>query len=94
MRAKVIPVGSLEPVAFTCAESEDEVILGIDDRHLDFRIGLIRHEGRIFMSTWVHPHNLWGRGYLATVMPFHILISRRAVARMVTETGPDPLPNS
>ncbi len=34
------------------------------------------------MSTWVHPHNIWGRAYLAVVMPFHILISRAAVRRM------------
>jgi hypothetical protein len=36
------------------------------------------------MSTWVHPHNLWGRAYLRLVMPLHILISRGAVARMAT----------
>ena len=66
------------------SEDDRELILGTDDKHLDFRIGLIRQEGRIYMSTWVHPHNLWGRGYLALVMPFHILISRGAVARMAT----------
>ncbi len=59
-----------------------ELVLGLDDRHLDFRIGLIRQDGRLYMSTWVHPHNLWGRAYLRLVMPFHILISRGAVARM------------
>jgi hypothetical protein len=71
-----------EAVFPVCLETEDEIILGIDDRHLDFRIGLIRKDGRIFMSTWVHPHNRWGRAYLAAVMPFHILICRGAVARM------------
>ena len=74
--------GSIFP---TSHESEDEIVLGFDDRHLDFRIGLIRAEGRIYMSTWVHPHNLWGRAYLRLVMPFHILISRGAVERMATE---------
>jgi hypothetical protein len=70
------------PIFPTCLETEDELVLGTDDRHLNFRIGLIRQEGRIFLSTWVHPHNLWGRAYLRLVMPFHILISRGAVARM------------
>jgi hypothetical protein len=60
----------------------DELVLGLDDRHLNFRIGLIRLDGRLYMSTWVHPHNRWGRAYLAMVMPFHILITRGAVARM------------
>ena len=73
------------PIFPTCLESEDELVLGTDDRHLNFRIGLIRAEGRLYMSTWVHPHNLWGRAYLRLVMPFHILISRGAVARMATD---------
>jgi Protein of unknown function (DUF2867) len=71
-----------------CHETDDEIVLGIDDRHLDFRIGLIRQDGRLYMSTWVHPHNRWGRAYLALVMPFHILISRGAVARMAGPTVP------
>jgi hypothetical protein len=70
------------PIFPTCHETADEIILGTDDRHLDFRIGVIRQDGRLYMSTWVHPHNLWGRAYLRLVMPFHILISRGAVARM------------
>ena len=81
------------PIFPTCLETEDEIILGTDDRHLDFRIGLIRAEGRLYMSTWVHPHNRWGRAYLALVMPFHILISRGAVARMATDTPAQRLQN-
>ena len=72
------------PIFPTRLETEDEIILGTDDRHLNFRIGLIRQGGRLYMSTWVHPHNRWGRAYLRLVMPFHILISRGAVARMAT----------
>lgn len=70
------------PIFPTCQETADEIILGTDDKHLNFRIGLIRQDGRLYMSTWVHPHNLWGRAYLRLVMPFHILISRGAAARM------------
>jgi hypothetical protein len=76
-----------QPIFPVCRETTDEIVLGTDDRHLDFRIGLIRAEGRLYMSTLVHPYNVWGRAYLATVMPFHILISRGAVARMAGETG-------
>ena len=72
------------PIFPTCHETDSEIVLGTDDRHLDFRIGVIRQDGRIYMSTWVHPHNRWGRTYLRLVMPFHILISRGAVARMGT----------
>ncbi len=72
------------PIFPTCQESDTEIILGTDDKHLNFRIGLYRREGRIFMSTWVRPHNRRGHAYLRLVMPFHILISRGAVARMAT----------
>jgi hypothetical protein len=71
-----------KPIFPTCHETEDELIQGTDDRHLNFRIGIFRADGRIYMSTWVHPHNVWGRAYLRLVMPFHVLISRGAVARM------------
>jgi Protein of unknown function (DUF2867) len=81
------------PIFPTCHETADELILGTDDHHLNFRIGLIRDGGRIFMSTWVHPHNGWGRAYLRLVMPFHVLISRGAVARMATAGAADGLPN-
>jgi hypothetical protein len=36
----------------------EEIILGTDDRHLNFRIAVLRQGGRLYMSTWVHPHNI------------------------------------
>jgi hypothetical protein len=64
------------------ASSPDEVILGADDRHLDFRISLLRSaaDGVVALSTWVHPHNLGGRAYLAAVYPFHRVIVARCLA--------------
>ena len=61
---------------------ETEIVMGTDDRHLDFRIALLRQDGRIHMATWVRPHNAAGRAYLALVMPFHILLSRNSLARV------------
>ncbi|WP_136439216.1 DUF2867 domain-containing protein [Pacificoceanicola onchidii] len=63
-------------------ETEQEINIGINDRHLDFRIGLARQGEMIHMATWVHPHNLFGRAYLILVMPFHILITRTALRRL------------
>ena len=71
--------GAIFPVE---QSTEDEVILGTDDRHLDFRICLMRHDGRMHMATWVRRHNLAGRAYLAAVMPFHVLIVRNAMTRI------------
>jgi hypothetical protein len=71
--------------------SDDRVVLGFDDRHLDFRIVIDvmadRPRGQtLSVMTLVHRNNLFGRLYLAAVMPFHKLIVRTAltgVARLV-----------
>ena len=66
-------------------ESDSELLMGTNDRHLDFRIAMMQHEGRVYMSTWVHPHNLLGRAYLQVVMPFHVLICRSSIKRVAAE---------
>ncbi|MFQ6546408.1 DUF2867 domain-containing protein [Aestuariibius sp. 2305UL40-4] len=64
------------------SRSDTELILGLDDRHLDFRISLLRTGPDLHMATWVHTHNAFGRTYLRIVMPFHRAICRQATARM------------
>lgn len=63
-------------------ECPSELIVGFDDRHLDFRIAVLADGARVHCATWVRPHNLAGRAYLATVMPFHRAIMRNAMARL------------
>lgn len=63
-------------------ESADEIILGTDDKHLNFRIAVMQQEGRVHMATWVHRNNLLGRVYLAVIMPFHVVIVRDAMRRI------------
>jgi hypothetical protein len=79
------PQGALFPVHL---DTGDERILGTDDKHLNFRISIFRNKGQIHMATWVHPHNVWGRAYLAIVMPFHIAISRAALRRIARQHPP------
>ena len=67
------------------AENNRELIAGFDDKHLNFRVSVMSHNGRVFLATWVHPHNIGGRLYLAIIMPFHILIARDALARVGVE---------
>lgn len=62
---------------------EHELIAGFNDKHLDFRVAVVSEQGRVFLATWVHRHNLGGRLYLNAIMPFHILIVRHALARVV-----------
>ena len=63
-------------------ENDQELIAGFDDKHLNFRVSVLSHEGQISLATWVAPHNIGGRIYLAAIMPFHILIARNALARV------------
>jgi hypothetical protein len=58
----------------------DEIILGENDFHLDFRLAVHRTrvpEPTVYIATWVRPHNCLGRMYLRVVLPFHALIVKR-----------------
>lgn len=85
------PSGVFRPLA----RSRREVVLGTDDRHLDFRTSLLilaEADGNcLVLSTWVRPHNGLGRGYLALVGPLHRLIvpamARAIVRRLAAGAG-------
>jgi hypothetical protein len=69
------------------SSSPERVVLGFDDTHLNFRIIvdvkiLDETTRRVTATTLVHRNNLFGRVYLATVMPFHKLIVPRMLARV------------
>jgi uncharacterized protein DUF2867 len=63
-------------------QSPQEVLMGFNDRHLDFRIAVTVASGRATVTTVVRCHNFWGRCYLAAIMPFHKLIARRMTERI------------
>lgn len=63
-------------------QSADEMVMGMEDRHLDFKIAVLRDQGKMYLATLVSPHNLAGRAYLAAIMPFHKLLVKTAVRRM------------
>lgn len=77
--------GAIFPVTY---EDAQEVILGTDDTHLNFRICVRQEAGRIHMATWVHRNNWLGRIYLMVVMPFHILIVRDSMRRIARADAP------
>jgi hypothetical protein len=72
--------------------SPTEVILGEDDKHLDFRLSVLcssqsspgaKHD--LIFSTVVHCHNRLGRLYILLITPFHRLVvqsSLRSAARI------------
>jgi hypothetical protein len=60
-------------------QSVDEVVMGFDDRHLDFRVVVAVAGGHATITTLVRWHNAWGRAYLAAIMPFHRAIAARII---------------
>ena len=71
--------------------SENEIILGEDDWHQDFRVSVLRTLGRsprVYATTCCKRHNLAGYAYLALILPFHKLIARTVLDKAVTA----PLP--
>jgi hypothetical protein len=57
------------------ARSDREIIAGGTDKHLDFRVSVLRlsrgTSEMIVLTTVVNVHNLFGRVYLLFIMPFH-----------------------
>ena len=70
--------------------SPTEVVLGEDDKHLDFRLSVLCSSSpgakrRLTLSTVVHCHNRLGRLYILLIAPFHRLVvqsSLRTAARI------------
>ena len=80
----------LERIGFfpVVSQSDDQVVLGFDDKHLDFRVVIdVREDdqGRrlVDATTLVRRKILLGRIYIALIAPFHRLI----VATMLADFG-------
>lgn len=68
-----------------------KVVLGLDDRHLDFRVLVeVRELGRgrqeVSASTIVKTHNWLGRTYLVIIMPFHRIVVPAMLAQLSTKS--------
>jgi len=62
--------------------SDDEVILGDADRHLDVQVSLCRLGEDVAVSTVVHVHRLLGHLYMLPVAPLHRRIVPAVMRRM------------
>ncbi|MCU6434325.1 DUF2867 domain-containing protein [Undibacterium sp. Jales W-56] len=72
-RRKIYKVGDKLGMFSILAMSEQEVILGDCDRHLDVRVSVFKSDenGTAVVSTVAHIHNLTGKMYLFFVVPAH-----------------------
>ena len=68
------------------SRSASEIVLGEDDRHLDFRVSLLLRQigaGRseLVATTVVNCHGRLGRTYLWTILIGHVAVVRSALAK-------------
>lgn len=71
-----------DPSSFdTLGRDEHELLLGTDDRHLDFRGSVLVDERWVTLSTVVRINNRRGRLYMAVVWPIHALVVRSMLHR-------------
>ena len=67
--------------------SENELVAGRNNAHMDFRMSLLREgkgaERRVTLSTACLVHNGFGRCYLSAVIPFHRFGVRKLMSRAV-----------
>lgn len=90
------PLGPEDPFP-VLERTPDEVLVGMDDRHLDFRATVTVHQRTVgttelVVTTAVMLHNAWGRRYLAVIKPFHRRLvptaMHRAAQRAATTATP------
>jgi hypothetical protein len=69
--------------------TETELIAGRDNKHLDFRVSVLRQahgtQPSAVVSTVCVVHNTWGKVYLFFIVPFHKWGVRRLLSNAVAE---------
>lgn len=100
VRERIVGTVGIErggPRAFdVVAATDDEVLLGSDAGHLDFRVSVRCEPERVVVSTVVQLHNARGRAYFAIVRLVHPVIVAamltKAAATLSRSSGPRPAP--
>ena len=64
-------------------ENDNEIIMGEDDKHLNFRASIIidKSKNTISVITLVHFNNLLGKAYFLPVKPFHKILIKTILKR-------------
>ncbi len=75
------------------SKTQRQVVVGFDDKHLDFRIVIDVEDladgemKRVKATTLVHRKILIGRIYIAVITPFHNVIVKAMIAHMGRRLG-------
>jgi hypothetical protein len=69
------------------AISKNEVIAGEDDKHLDFRVSVLRVDEDVMVSTFVKYNNLFGKVYMSLILPFHKVIVKAMMKNYIKNSA-------
>ncbi|PWK17624.1 uncharacterized protein DUF2867 [Arcicella aurantiaca] len=66
---------------------DGEIIMGADDKHLNFRVSIMINENsnlsqQLIVSTAVVIHNKFGTGYFKIIAPFHQIVVKSFIKKM------------
>lgn len=81
-------LGSRHGIFKLLHKTENEIILGEDDKHLNFKVSLLLEpihgaDKRLSVTTAVKFNNMFGKLYFLPVKPFHKLIVRKTLEGIV-----------
>jgi len=76
MKKENLKVGEKTGIFKIYAIYDNELIAGEDEKHLDFRISVLKNEGILTISTLVQYNNWFGRLYFFIVKPFHKVVAK------------------
>jgi hypothetical protein len=96
LRSTVDKVGPARVGVFKVySTNAQEIVLGEDDKHLDFRASVLRSmipgaagKQRLVVSTVVRCHNRLGRFYILIIAPFHRIVVRAGLRRAAMKGWP------
>jgi len=81
-------------------KSENEIIVGGDDKHLNFRVSLqleplteVTAKRELIITTCVKFNNLFGKIYFIPVKPFHNIIVKRTLVNIIKQLENKSLKN-
>lgn len=67
--------------------NEREIVLGEDDKHLNFRISIYleqqENQSNLIISTAVYFHNMFGKMYFLLIKPFHKGVVKTMLIKML-----------
>ena len=88
LQAQALPHINFFPIL---SRESHEVVVGADDRHLDFRTSVLLRDAvpgakrELIVTSVVHCHNRLGHVYLSAIAPFHKLVVRSSLATALTK---------